>query len=79
LTGHCGHWESVVVENQDCRFEGLLSENASVGTRPRAVSRVSQYQTFATSLDHLVGAQQNRVWNLAADRFGGFHIDRQLS
>ena len=43
VLGHSGHWETVVVEFQDCRFERLLSENARshdpeppVAAQPRA-------------------------------------------
>jgi len=46
LVGHSGHWGPVVVEIQDCQFEGLLFENVNAYSRPIAYIQLSRKRSF---------------------------------
>ena len=51
---------------------------ATVAKRPTAAIARSRKQTLPWLLDHLVCAQEQRLWNREAKRFGSFEIDHEL-
>jgi len=75
IGGRCrvvtGHWPRILAEQQ-------LSIATNAYSRPQPVTQVFQNQSLGFLLDHLVGAHEDRLGDLDAERFGGFEIDHKF-
>ena len=58
--------------------ERQVSGIACVKKRPQAVIARSGKRTLVGLLDHFIRPHENRVGNLDAERFRGFHVDDQF-